>query len=604
MTTLKTCRLAGGVVLGAIAMTAATAGAAIWRIPGNGTEIPVVIDLLAAPGDTVQVMGNGGATFFTRFAVSKDLTIQGGWRADFQVRDPSIYVTVIQDIPDAFANERSIVRVNGSPRVEFDGITFVGGRFGVRADEGATLIVRDCVFRNQRNETVPAEGFRLAGGGMRVVGGTVLVERTTILNSFAIMNGAGMAILGASSAILRDCTIRNCLSRFLPGDAFDTDGAGIYAVGVADLEISGTVLENNNSLNRGGHLYARDTNVTIAGSRFVRGAGSLEGGGIYATGGTISVSGSTFESCVSGSGAGIQVESAQGLELVDVELRRNLGSSEGSAVRVSNTPFSIRECLFEHNHQEPPATIRVQRGGGVRAVASPGTVEDTIFRDEAATSRGGAWAQVGGDVVFRRCRFEGNRCILNGGSIDLELSGTVRAEQCLFVDGTAKFGAGIAGSFGANFEIDHCTFSRGTATSNGGAVYLETASFATITNSILCCATQSELVACPAASFSLANCDIWNDDSVNPRDEFLGSCVNPIGSNGNFSANPAFCDPNAVDLRLAPGSPCVGAGSDGSDLGWMPAGCPGGTPLHVTPDTWSRIKARYLPPQEGSRGLD
>ncbi len=36
---------------------------------------------------------------------------------------------------------------------------------------------------------------------------------------------------------------------------------------------------------------------------------------------------------------------------------------------------------------------------------------------------------------------------------------------------------------------------------------------------------------------------------------------------GNFQADPLFCDPGAEDYRLQPGSPCIGAGEGGEDVG-------------------------------------
>jgi hypothetical protein len=323
-----------------------------------------------------------------------------------------------------------------------------------------------------------------------------------------------------------------------------------------------------------------------------RGAGSNLGGGIFATGGALTIDGSTIESCIGGSGAAVYAASVEQLTVTNSQLRQNLASSSGGAFLLTNTPFTIRDCLFEHNNQAPPATIYPARGGSVHATASGGVVEDCTFRDEWAEI-GGAWFQAGAAVVARRCVFQNTRSDLQGGAVYIELSGLFRAENCRFVDGRAKFGAGVAAAFGARFELDHCTLARGNASVSGGALYLETASIGTVSNSILCLATRSDLVACAAANVAFANCDIWNDDAQNARAEFAPDCENPIGTAGNFSANPQFCDASGTELRLAPGSPCVGAGSDGSDLGWTAAGCPAGIPLSVVPESWSRIKSRY-----------
>ena len=86
-------------LLGGLGMTAAHA--AVIRVPGDFSRLPNAV-AAAAPGDTVQVAGNGGATYpVSGLVIDKDLTLQGGWRVDFAVRDPDIYVSVLIDTTGA-----------------------------------------------------------------------------------------------------------------------------------------------------------------------------------------------------------------------------------------------------------------------------------------------------------------------------------------------------------------------------------------------------------------------------------------------------------------------------------------------------------------------
>ena len=66
------------------------------------------------------------------------------------------------------------------------------------------------------------------------------------------------------------------------------------------------------------------------------------------------------------------------------------------------------------------------------------------------------------------------------------------------------------------------------------------------------------------------------------------------GTNGNFSADPFFCDPAADDFTLHGDSPCLsGNHPDGVNCGPIGAlgqGCP---PTALAPSSWATIKARY-----------
>jgi len=176
---------------------------AALRVPGDFNELPNAIEA-AAPGDTIQIVGNGGATFHdSGRVIDKDLVLQGGWRADFVVRDPNVYVTVVRDTTNEF--RQPLFQLNGSVRVEFDGLQFIGGQQGIRAEEGADLVIRDCLFRSQRNITVAdSTVINRAGGALRMVGGTLLMERTSIFNVLTITNGAGMALVDVQDVELME----------------------------------------------------------------------------------------------------------------------------------------------------------------------------------------------------------------------------------------------------------------------------------------------------------------------------------------------------------------------------------------------------------------
>jgi hypothetical protein len=70
------------------------------------------------------------------------------------------------------------------------------------------------------------------------------------------------------------------------------------------------------------------------------------------------------------------------------------------------------------------------------------------------------------------------------------------------------------------------------------------------------------------------------------------SCVAGQGDvNGNFSADPLFCDPEAGDFHIQSDSPCAPPGATDCGLvGALPVGC---GPVWVERESWARIKTRY-----------
>ena len=72
-------------------------------------------------------------------------------------------------------------------------------------------------------------------------------------------------------------------------------------------------------------------------------------------------------------------------------------------------------------------------------------------------------------------------------------------------------------------------------------------------------------------------------------------CLSGQGTlNGNFSADPLFCNRSEYDLTLAAYSPCLPgnhpAGWDCGLIGALGQGC---GPVALTAQTWARVKARY-----------
>lgn len=584
-------RIVGAVAAVCVIAAAAPALAASLRVP---VDVPTITAAIAAsaPGDTVRVVGNGGSTYPERLILDKDLTIEGGWRADFAVRDPILYVSVVRDTTGLF--QRSVIRVDGSPRILLDGIWILSGRLGIEARGGPNLTVRDCVIRSQQNDRV---GFGdQPGGGLYQVGGTLLMERTEVRNTVGWYPGAGLALDGLSSAVMRDCRIERTTTRpSVQQVTAPANGGGMWVRDVADLLLERVdIVQCASQFNRGGGIYATGSAIRMIDCTISEAFAGTAGGGIFALDcPVLSLDGCTVQNCFGPSGGGIHAERVAALSITNGVVQRNSSPDEGAGIWIDSSPFTLRDDSISAN--SPPTAVTPVRGGGVRCLGSDGLVERTTFSLGNATGSGGAWYQVGGQVTFRDCRFDGNHSNFYGGALHIELAGAIRLERSVVSSNTAKFGGATSASFTGRVEIDRSTLARNSASSQGAAVYLDTAAQGTITNSILCCAVSGDLVHCSAATANVSFSDVWNEPS-NIRAEFGGSCADPTGTNGNKSEDPQFCDPNGPDFLLAGASPCLGSASDGGNMGWS-LGSSCRTALSLERASWGSVKSRWRTPK-------
>jgi hypothetical protein len=595
----RTSLRAGSVlVLAAGLLVSGPAFAATLRVP---VDFPGGIDqaiLASAPGDTIQVVGNGGATYAERLVIPHDLVIQGGWRADFAVRDPDVYVSVVRDDTGLF--ERSVIRVDASGKVTLDGLTVLSGRLGVESVGGADLVIRDCHFRGQLNTAL---GFNdQPGAAIHVNGGTLLAERVTTRDGVTAFAGAGLALINVQSATVRDCEFTRGTSRPFGGaGAFDpAPGGGILVLDSTVLFDGVRVSQCAASLNEGGGVYAVGSTLDFVRCEISQCFSPTSGGGMQAVDcPRVTFADGTLSENVGGTGAAIAAARIGDFQVTGTTIANNTTvpassntnlTREGSGLWIQSSTFTLRNDTFDTNHV--PGSV-VQRGGGVWAQSSNGLVEGTLFQGELALGSGGAWYQVGGDVTMRGCEFRGNESAFYGGASHIELGGRLRMEGTLVAGNVAKFGGGCSASFTGRVEFDHCTFTGNASDNSGASFYLDTAAHAVISNTIACCSPVGGQLNCSAATAEISHCALWNDDAVNVRAEYAGTCPDVTGTAGNLRLDPLFC-PGDPAYSLSGASPCIGAASDGGDIGWAGAGC--ARALSLIPESWGKIKARYSSP--------
>jgi hypothetical protein len=269
--------------------------------------------------------------------------------------------------------------------------------------------------------------------------------------------------------------------------------------------------------------------------------------------------------------------------------------SDGGAVSVQGGNLRVTGCTFSGN-----LCTAFAGGVGGALAAQDATVaidHSTFVANEAGSTfdvggRGGAVAIKGGSALITACAFRGNRIGYTnmGASTGAGLlvdGATVALVGCTFVDNEAE-GASAGGAFalyGGQGQVTSCTFSHNGATPlgdpfDGGTVYVREGAM-TLDACIITAAwgrdgeggapVPANAAAAYLGTITSFDSDIWGNGS-----DWNGPLAGQLGRDGNFLANPCFCDTSAGDFHLCADSWCApehNPAHPGLLVGALPVGC-------------------------------
>jgi hypothetical protein len=230
-------------------------------------------------------------------------------------------------------------------------------------------------------------------------------------------------------------------------------------------------------------------------------------------------------------------------------------------------------------------------GGGIDCMNSASLkVENCVFVDNVADYGGGICA-IASSVSIIDCVFLKNRGLSGGGLFN---DSPVVVSGCVFDSNLAYNGGAIKCGPGGGLAMSNCTLFNNVGYDQGSGVHLvQLAHPVSITNTIIAGGSSGEGIWWDGRrTVETSCCDIWG----NAGGDWVGPLANRLGVNGNFSADPRFCDPMTGNLRLGTCSPCLPghhpAGYDcGGVIGAFGPECDCGTATQ--PTTWGAIKTIY-----------
>lgn len=303
-------------------------------------------------------------------------------------------------------------------------------------------------------------------------------------------------------------------------------------------------------------------------------------------GGVLSVDGiATFRSCAflrntAGRGGGVF---GPDVRFFDCEFRSNLatngGGTWGDVVLVNNCLFEENECSYtgaglyaddelvvEDCEFRSNVGITVNTAGGAIHSLGVSEIRDSRFL-ENHTHLGSA-VYTNNASTISRCVFLRNRA--GAGDLSWNGAGTICfavatgdrvVEDCTFVANVGTFASAVACD-GPTILVRRCVMAQGI----GAPVGLY---FSSVCPTIECC-------------------DMYGNELPIP----VSQCIVPqLTTNGNFSADPLFCDPDNDDFTLRADSPCAAPGPTSCGLiGALPVACGA---VSVERLSWGKIKGAY-----------
>jgi len=294
---------------------------------------------------------------------------------------------------------------------------------------------------------------------------------------------------------------------------------------------------------------------------------------------------------------GIFLGSSQGTVIEGITITGGYGSpdggipSAGALLIYGSSQAVVRDCVFVDNH----AGMTWDHAGGAVYVdyLCSAVFENCEFRNNSGFFGGAVAVNHGSQAEFTNCRFLDNQAG-RGGAV---WGNATTKVGCLFARNTADEG-GAVWSNGYNEDRSiNCTYSENSAPLGGG-LYVTTGygEPVTLIDTIVANSPVGEGV------WAAAGLDIQfycSDLYGNAGGDWIGTFAEQVDLNGNFSANPCFCDPELDDYQLCANSYCLpGHHPWGCDqlVGAFGQGCGDCScdgPVATDSMTWGSVKSIY-----------
>lgn len=380
-------------------------------------------------------------------------------------------------------------------------------------------------------------------------------------------------------------------------NAYVLDNGGVFMLHPNDIDefgvlhISQCTFINNHAMQHGGVLYAWTWSplavIHLMQCIFINNSAGMNGGALliagHGVGGNITDCMFAYNNAHNGGAMAFGVVGGHIYRCVFTE---NISTCSGGAVlSLVDAISTYEECVFRGNTSPAGGAISTSHGcvynGDVVDEASREHADDfrsCIFEGNHAGQGGAVYSGSGSFPNYYACRFIGNTATQGGAVFATELSYT-RYHDCIFVDNMAEQGGAICEIDVTNWcpdcvlPIERCTFVANGA-AEGSALYLRNVEIPPyLDRSIISQGIMGEAIYYNnAGDITIRSCNIYGNEGG----DWIGAIAGEVEVNGNFSANPCFCDLDSRVLTLCADSWCLAENHPwgyGEQVGAFSAGC-------------------------------
>jgi predicted outer membrane repeat protein len=444
-----------------------------------------------------------------------------------------------------------------------------------KALDGDTVLIADGHFYeriNYRGKNIVVGSYFVRDGDSSHIintlidGDTVVLGKTDSASVVSFLSGED------SRAVLAGITIQNGIGTRISIESQwfqDRQGGGILCLDANPCIVACRIRDCR--AYRGGGGMLAESHTRISNCSFLGNVADW-GGGLFVMGDSCKIEDCSFLNNRGGGGGGMSIADYN-VNIIDCVFVDNQASYGGGiwTDQSANAMALVGQCLFRRNN--------AREGGGIYQGDKSGNlfVQHTTFFGNNS-SNGGA---IRGSCVYAiGCKFVQNFAA-NGGAIWLTSwgDGHIGAlDSCLFDQNIAGWRGGaliLSNTCCGIPDIRACSFIRNSAPTASWVEYLTNQDVGSSTfENCLVAFNRGGPIVDPADSAWLLPTLSCTSIYGNSGGDWISYIASQAGSNGNFSANPLFCDTASGDFHLQSNSPCAPANNScGVLIGALPVAC-------------------------------
>ena len=328
-------------------------------------------------------------------------------------------------------------------------------------------------------DSLQAENLVLKGNSSRLNGILYVKSREAIFNNLTATENTGTSggVLyssGKSAVIIANSELSSNTAK---------NGGVIYAASASTVELRDNNISGNSvTTGDGGAVFVTEAStVNSINNKFIsNNASSGDGGAVYVYGASFNAEGETvFEkNTSSGHGGAIGVFDAQ-----DETTKEKISSvvsiskcsftentaDRGGALYFNDSQYSVADATLTNNI----ATSESYGGGALYNTGATGTVDNVVFTGNTAKNGGAVAIYTNSDIEFSNITASDNSATSNGGAFYVNsCKVNLTNENLIFTGNKANNGGAVYAIKPTVFDVSGVVATNNEAANNGGAFYV------------------------------------------------------------------------------------------------------------------------------------